>query len=433
MWEQLAITVTVFLPLVGAGIIALIPKAREEAAKPVAFIVTLVALVLSLAILAGYYLGPAGGQGLAYRVNLEWIPQVGINYHVAIDGISLPLFVLTYLVTFLCAVYCFHHIEEPGKPRAFLSLMLMLQTGMAGCFIAFDLILFFVFWELVLVPMYFVILGWGHERRQYASLKFFREVLGFGLSDVFNFKPAPDAPTMRIHFLHAASGRHHSLALAEMPHPAGCVPDVHRQARGIGVRLAQVAGADHRAAGSFPRIFGRQLRDLIGVAPPVHEMPDPEPREDLRELGGMTERVGCVGNPRDRPQCLTHSASFDEVADVRLTRGEQGVGLHVPRSYLYASVTYGACEIVPSMRADLQVVLEDDRLAIEQEGVVGIGVQQVEDRVDGVNQTGTEGLEGLVPLAVGAAHVRGEGLLPLRRGALRTSGPSLRRSARASD
>jgi 3,4-dihydroxy-9,10-secoandrosta-1,3,5(10)-triene-9,17-dione 4,5-dioxygenase len=56
-----------------------------------------------------------------------------------------------------------------------------------------------------------------------ASLKFFREVLGFGLSDIFNFKPAPEAPAMRIYFLHAASGRHHSLALAEMPHPAGCV------------------------------------------------------------------------------------------------------------------------------------------------------------------------------------------------------------------
>jgi 3,4-dihydroxy-9,10-secoandrosta-1,3,5(10)-triene-9,17-dione 4,5-dioxygenase len=56
-----------------------------------------------------------------------------------------------------------------------------------------------------------------------ASLRFFREVLGFGLSDVFNFKPAPEAPVMRIYFLHAASGRHHSLALAEMPHPAGCV------------------------------------------------------------------------------------------------------------------------------------------------------------------------------------------------------------------
>jgi NADH-quinone oxidoreductase subunit M len=173
MWEQLAITVTVFLPLLGAGIIALIPKASEEAAKPVALIVSLVGFVLSLAILAGYYLGPTGGEGLAYQVNLEWIPQVGINYHVAIDGISLPLFVLTYLVTFLCAIYCLHHIEPPGKPRAFLSLMLMLQTGMAGCFIAFDLILFFVFWELVLVPMYFMIGIWGGPRREYAAVKFF--------------------------------------------------------------------------------------------------------------------------------------------------------------------------------------------------------------------------------------------------------------------
>ena len=173
MWEQLAITVTVFLPLLGAGIIALIPKASEEAAKPVALIVSLIGFVLSLLILAGYYLGPAGGQGLAYQVNLEWIPQVGVNYHVAIDGISLPLFVLSFLLTFLCAVYCFHHIEPPGKPRAFLALMLMLQTGMAGCFIAFDLILFFVFWELVLVPMYFMIGIWGGPRREYAAVKFF--------------------------------------------------------------------------------------------------------------------------------------------------------------------------------------------------------------------------------------------------------------------
>jgi NADH-quinone oxidoreductase subunit M len=173
MWEQLAISITVFLPLVGAGIIALIPKAHEEQAKPVALIVSLVGFVLSLAILAGYYWGPAQGSGLGFEVNVAWIPVIGANYHVAIDGISLPLFVLSFLLTFLCSIYCYHHIEEPGRPRAFLALMLLLQTGMAGTFIAFDLVLFFVFWELVLVPMYFMIGVWGGPRREYAAVKFF--------------------------------------------------------------------------------------------------------------------------------------------------------------------------------------------------------------------------------------------------------------------
>jgi NADH-quinone oxidoreductase subunit M len=172
-WANVAISVTVFLPLVGAGVIALLPRRNEEFAKPMALFVSAVGLLLSLAILAGYYLGPAGGQGLAYQVDAPWIPAIGARYHVGIDGISLPLFVLTYLLTFLCSVYVFDHIEEPGKPRAFLALMLVLETGMAGTFIAFDLILFFVFWELVLVPMYFMIGIWGGPGREYAAVKFF--------------------------------------------------------------------------------------------------------------------------------------------------------------------------------------------------------------------------------------------------------------------
>ena len=175
MWENWAVSITVFLPLLGAGLLMLIPKRNEELAKPVALLISLAAFVFSLAILGSYYLGglePAEGE-LAFEVNLEWIPAIGANYHVGLDGISLPLFVLSFLLTFLCAVYAFHHIEEPGKPRAFLALMLMLQTGMSGCFIAFDLVLFFIFWELVLVPMYFMIGIWGGPRREYAAVKFF--------------------------------------------------------------------------------------------------------------------------------------------------------------------------------------------------------------------------------------------------------------------
>jgi NADH-quinone oxidoreductase subunit M len=176
MLSKLAITITVFLPLLGAGIITLIPKRSENAAKPVALIISGLGFALSIAILIGYYAGggdTAEAGKLAFEVNLPWIDAIKARYHVGIDGISMPLFVLSYLLTFLCSIYAFHHIEEPGKPKAFLALMLMLQTGMAGCFIAFDLVLFFVFWELVLVPMYFMIGIWGGPRRQYASIKFF--------------------------------------------------------------------------------------------------------------------------------------------------------------------------------------------------------------------------------------------------------------------
>jgi NADH-quinone oxidoreductase subunit M len=169
-WPESALTITVFLPLFGAAIIALIPSEREESARPTALIVSAIAFALSLIILAGYDFDT---RGLQYEVNYPWLSVINANYHLAIDGVSLPLFVLSYLLTFLCSVYAFGHLEDPGKPRAFLALMLVLQTGMAGTFIAFDLVLFFIFWELVLVPMYFMIGIWGGPQRQYAAIKFF--------------------------------------------------------------------------------------------------------------------------------------------------------------------------------------------------------------------------------------------------------------------
>jgi NADH-quinone oxidoreductase subunit M len=112
-------------------------------------------------------------MGLQFEVNTEWIPVIGARYHVGIDGISLPLYVLTLALSFLCAIYSYRFVPSPGRTKSFLALQLLLETGMAGTFIAFDLILFFVFWELVLVPMYFLIGIWGSANREYAAIKFF--------------------------------------------------------------------------------------------------------------------------------------------------------------------------------------------------------------------------------------------------------------------
>jgi NADH-quinone oxidoreductase subunit M len=169
-WENSAITITTLLPLVGGLLILLVPKDRGRLIAGLGIAITGVALVLAAAIAIGFDYGVAG---LQYELDVRWIDVINVRYHVGIDGISMPLYVLTFLLSFLCAIYTWRFVPEPGRPKAFIALMLLLETGMAGTFIAFDLILFFVFWELVLVPMYFLIGIWGSANREYAAIKFF--------------------------------------------------------------------------------------------------------------------------------------------------------------------------------------------------------------------------------------------------------------------
>jgi NADH-quinone oxidoreductase subunit M len=169
-WESSAITITTLLPILGALVIVLVPKDRERMVRGLGILFTGAALVLSIGIAIGF---DYGVPGLQYELDVNWISAIGARYHVGIDGISMPLYVLTFLLSFLCAVYTWRFVPEPGRTKAFLALTLLLETGMAGTFIAFDLILFFVFWEMVLVPMYFLIGIWGSANREYAAIKFF--------------------------------------------------------------------------------------------------------------------------------------------------------------------------------------------------------------------------------------------------------------------
>ena len=169
-WDKSAITVTTLLPVAGALVIIMVPKEKDRLVRALGILFTGVALALAVAIAIGFDYGKGG---LQYVLDTSWISVIGARYHVGIDGISLPLYVLTFALSFLCAIYTWRYVPEPGRTKAFLALMLLLETGMAGTFIAFDLILFFVFWEMVLVPMYFLIGIWGSANRQYASIKFF--------------------------------------------------------------------------------------------------------------------------------------------------------------------------------------------------------------------------------------------------------------------
>jgi NADH-quinone oxidoreductase subunit M len=170
-WENSAITITTLLPVAGALVIVLMPSSKDRLIRALGIVITGAALVLAVAIAIGFDYGAK--EGLQFTLDANWIEAIGARYHVGIDGISIPLYVLTFLLSFLCAIYTWHYVPSPGRTKAFLALMLLLETGMAGTFIAFDLILFFVFWELVLVPMYFLIGIWGSSNREYAAIKFF--------------------------------------------------------------------------------------------------------------------------------------------------------------------------------------------------------------------------------------------------------------------
>jgi NADH-quinone oxidoreductase subunit M len=169
-WREWAVTLAVFLPALGALVIAVLPSRDDLAPRKLAIVFSGAALLVGIAMLFGF---DYGGAGLQFQMNAGWISALHIRYHVGVDGIDLPLLELTLLLSFLCAVYTYRILPSPGRPKAFLALMLLLETGMAGTFVAFDLVLFFVFWELVLVPMYFMIGIWGSANRQYAAIKFF--------------------------------------------------------------------------------------------------------------------------------------------------------------------------------------------------------------------------------------------------------------------
>jgi NADH-quinone oxidoreductase subunit M len=165
------LTAAIFLPVLGLAVLGLIPRAREDALKVAALVTTLATLVVGVVITIGFDFGQS--DKLQYGANERWIDVINSRYHIGLDGISLPLLLLSMLITVLCVIYSWDHFPEPHNPKAFLILMLLLETGMNGTFAAQDLILFFVFFELVLLPMYFMIGVWGGPNRQYAAIKFF--------------------------------------------------------------------------------------------------------------------------------------------------------------------------------------------------------------------------------------------------------------------
>jgi NADH-quinone oxidoreductase subunit M len=171
--QENGLSLMVFLPLVGVAIMMLVPGKLEEAHKTLALGFSLVTAAVGVFLMLPDNFDYDTGQGPKLTINQSWIDVVNVRYHVEMDGISLPLIALTLLVVPLVIIYSWDHIPEPGNAKAFLMLIMVLHTGMLGSFVARDLVLFFVFFEVVLLPMYFMIGVWGGPDRLYAAIKFF--------------------------------------------------------------------------------------------------------------------------------------------------------------------------------------------------------------------------------------------------------------------
>ncbi len=170
-FDSWGVTLAVFLPAAGMVVVLAIPKAQERALKLTTLATTLATLAVGVGMLARFDYDRTGA--LQFQVNKSWIDVIHSRYHMGVDGISLPLLLMTMLITVGCVIYTWDHFPDPRTPKAFLALILLLETGMNGTFCAEDLILFFIFFELVLLPMFFMIGVWGGPNREYASIKFF--------------------------------------------------------------------------------------------------------------------------------------------------------------------------------------------------------------------------------------------------------------------
>lgn len=163
----------VFLPLVGAVVLLCVPRRAEGVLRTGALVASLMTFGLSVALFFVFDRADVNAAGFqrAFDERYEWIPTIGIRYHLGVDGLSLLLVLLTSFLTPITILSTFRAVTE--RVKEFMVLMLGLETAMLGTFLALDLFLFFVFWEAVLIPMYFLIGVWGGPRRVYAAVKFF--------------------------------------------------------------------------------------------------------------------------------------------------------------------------------------------------------------------------------------------------------------------
>ena len=159
---------TIALPAIGFVLLLLMPAGLKDKAKFVALILSLVIFAMSLGLIGPVLADP---QARSFEINVPWMDTPSIRYHIALDGLSLWLVILSTFLTPLCILISWKYIQH--REKEYYAFLLLLEVGVIGVFAAMDLFLFYVYWEITLVPMYFLIGIWGHDRRIYATVKFF--------------------------------------------------------------------------------------------------------------------------------------------------------------------------------------------------------------------------------------------------------------------
>ncbi len=161
----------VFVPLLGMGVVMLLPKNQFGVIRWTATIFSLPPLLLSAWLMMDYFTNFAAAGTMAYMEGpFEWIPSLNVQYYLGVDGISVPMLFLTGLLSTISLIASFG-IKD--RVKEYFAFFLLLEAGMMGVFVALDFFLFYVFWEIMLVPMYFLIGVWGGPRKEYAAIKFF--------------------------------------------------------------------------------------------------------------------------------------------------------------------------------------------------------------------------------------------------------------------
>ncbi len=160
------LTIIILLPAVGAILIAFVPRLNESWIRGIAAVFTFASFVFAVVVFAGF---DRVAGGIQFEAMTDWIPAIDASFHLGVDGLSAPLVLLTAFLGFLVVLISWKvHL----RVREYFAWLLLLEASILGVFCSLDLLLFFIFWEIEVIPMYFLISIWGTGRKEYSSLKY---------------------------------------------------------------------------------------------------------------------------------------------------------------------------------------------------------------------------------------------------------------------
>ncbi|SPE42414.1 NADH:ubiquinone oxidoreductase, membrane subunit M [Candidatus Sulfopaludibacter sp. SbA3] len=201
--DQHLLSIILFTPLAGLLVLLLLPSKSKDLIRIWANLASFAGFLISLPLLSRFQVGTPGFQ---FEEKFDWIPTLGAHYHIGIDGISLLLVMLTTLMGFIATLCSWNGIQD--RLKEYYAMFLLLQTGMLGVFLSLDFFLFYIFWELVLVPMYFIIGVWGGPRKLYAAIKFFLYTLAGSVLMLLGI--------LMLYFRHAEQFGNYSFEISEL-------------------------------------------------------------------------------------------------------------------------------------------------------------------------------------------------------------------------